>query len=264
MHSTAEISELVRVCEQKKTTDWNGFTFYEGVIEHRDVIIAKSGVGKSMAAMLTQKVIDHYSPKCVIFTGLAGSINPDIFIGDTVVARDCLQHDLDATALGFARGEVPYSPYRVFSCDEHLMELALSCQPATLKPGIQSVRPPRERTSPSGSGHSGRIPPSAASDSESEHRAPRVTAGRILTGDTFLVHSMMETHRYLRGELHGDAVEMEGASVGLVATVNRVPFLIIRTISDRADESAHVDFNRFLPWASNNSLRFVTHVLRKM
>jgi len=226
-----EISELVRTFEPKSMTEWNGFTFHEGVIEHHEVIITKSGVGKSMAAMLTQKVIDRYSPECIIFTGLAGSINPDIFIGDTVVARDCLQHDLDATALGFARGEVPYSPYRVFVCDEYLVQLALSCQPEALEPGI---------------------------------RAPRVTAGRILTGDTFLVRSMMETHRYLRDELHGDAVEMEGASVGLVATVNRIPFLVIRTISDRADGSAHVDFNRFLPWASTNSLRFVTHVLKKI
>lgn len=230
-----EITELLGSLDEAGEQEWRGFTFHEGRLEGRDVVISKSGVGKSMSAMLTQKIIDRFEPECLIFTGLAGGINPDLEIGDTVVARDCLQHDMDATALGFKRGEVPYSNFRIFDCDARLVDIALGCEPS--------------------------LP---AAEAAGAGPTPHVMAGRILTGDTFLVKSMMESHRYLRDELHGDAVEMEGASVGLVAAVNGVPFLIIRTISDRADGNARVDFNRFVPWASKNSLRFVRHILMRL
>ncbi|WP_455381914.1 5'-methylthioadenosine/adenosylhomocysteine nucleosidase [Salinispira pacifica] len=230
-----EITALVQSLEGAEKREWNQFLFHEGTLEGRRVVVAKSGVGKSLAAMLTQKIIDHYAPESIIFTGLAGAINPDLDIGDTVVGRDCLQHDMDATALGFKRGEIPYSNFRVFRCDEELARIALECEPAPV-----SV------------------------ETGNSDRKPRVAPGRILTGDTFLAQSMMKGRGYLREELAGDAVEMEGASVGLVASVNGVPFLIIRTISDRADGNARVDFNRFVPWASKNSLRFVLHILRRL
>jgi len=230
-----EITELLRNLEGDRKQQWSSFTFHQGRIGGREVVISKSGVGKSMAAMLTQKIIDLFDPDCIIFTGLAGAINPDLDIGDTVVARDCLQHDMDATALGFKRGEIPYSNFRIFDCDAGLVDIALGCEPSPAPAEAVGAGP-----------------------------NPHVMAGRILTGDTFLVKSMMKSHRYLREELKGDAVEMEGASVGLAAAVNGVPFLIIRTISDRADGNASVDFNRFVPWASKNSFRFVRHIIERM
>ena len=230
-----EITGLVSGLEEERHGDWKGFTFHRGLLDGKSVVIAKVGVGKSLAAMLTQKIIDEFLPECLILTGVAGAINPDLDIGDTVVARDCLQHDVDVTALGLKRGAIPFRSFRVFTCDERLVQFARSCEPSADAPG--------------------------ATD---EARTPKVAVGRVLTGDTFLGRGMFESRRYLRDELSGDAVEMEGASMALTATVNELPFLIIRTISDRADGKAGVNFRRFMPWASRNSMRFVRHILRQM
>jgi 5'-methylthioadenosine/S-adenosylhomocysteine nucleosidase len=86
--------------------------------------------------------------------------------------------------------------------------------------------------------------------------------GRILTGDQFLTQSVLKGYEYLTEELQGDAVEMEGASVGQVCTVNEVPFLVIRTISDKADENASIHFNEFLPVVAKNSFQMVDHMLK--
>jgi adenosylhomocysteine nucleosidase/adenosylhomocysteine/aminodeoxyfutalosine nucleosidase len=129
---------------------------------------------------------------------------------------------MNAISLGFQRGEIPYSPYRILACDTGLVDLAMRCVP----------------------------------------EAGKVVTGRILTGDQFITNRTLKSMQYLYDDLAGDAVEMEGASVGLVATVNRIPFLLIRVISDRADTYAHIDFQSFLPKASRNSLQFIRHVLR--
>ncbi|MFQ3621105.1 MAG: 5'-methylthioadenosine/adenosylhomocysteine nucleosidase [Spirochaetales bacterium] len=218
-----EIQEFLKALDRKSEVQWTEFTFYRGILEGREVVVAKSGVGKTLSAMVTQRILDEYSPKAILFTGLAGSISARLEIGDTLIAEDCIQHDLDATALGFKRGEVPFTSYRIIPCDKKLVQAASFCIPEQGK----------------------------------------MVRGRVLTGDQFITRKDWESHRYLVEDLKGDAVEMEGASVGLVATVNKVPFLLIRTISDKADSNAKVDFQTFLPKASRNSLHFVRHILRR-
>jgi 5'-methylthioadenosine/S-adenosylhomocysteine nucleosidase len=218
-----EIAEFLAVLENRRDETWTGFTFYTGSIENKDVLVVKSGVGKVMAALAAQHFIDAYQPEAVIFTGLAGGLNPDLDIGDILVAEDCVQHDLNAVALGFKRGEVPYTPYRFLPCDRKLLEAAMEYTPETGK----------------------------------------VMKGRILTGDQFITNRTLKSLQYLYDDLAGDAVEMEGAAVALVATVNRVPFLLARVISDRADTYAHTDFASFLPRASRTSLQFIRHLLRR-
>jgi adenosylhomocysteine nucleosidase/adenosylhomocysteine/aminodeoxyfutalosine nucleosidase len=218
-----EIAEFIGSLERKNEEKWIDFVFHTGMLEDREVVVTKSGVGKTLAAMAAQRVIDVYKPRAIFFTGLAGGISDRLEIGDTLVAEDCIQHDIDATALGFKRGEIPYSPYRVLSCDKALVDAASFCIPEEGK----TVR------------------------------------GRVLTGDQFITKRDLASHRYLLDELKGDAVDMEGASIGLVAAVNKIPFVIIRTISDKADSNAKVDFHSFLPKASRNSLLFVRHVLRR-
>lgn len=216
-----EIAAFLQVISSQVQEKWHGFAVVRGTLDARQVVVSKSGVGKSLSAAVTQHLMDRYAPSRVIFTGLAGAIAPEIEPGDTLVARDCLQYDLDATALGFKLGEVPYTPYRILTSDPALVEIARHYQPAQ----------------------------------------GRLMVGRVLTGDRFLVESGAPQFQYLRRDLEGDAVEMEGASVALVATVNRVPFLIVRTISDRADGNADIDFNAFLADASRNSLACVRHIL---
>lgn len=215
---TEEIQELLNYLQNHKEEHWNEITFHTGELFGREVVIVKCGVGKVFAALTTQKLIELYNPESLIFTGVAGALNPAFEIGDIVLANDCTQHDLDATGLGIPRGTVPYTNYRLFNCDKELLKKALQ--------------------------------------TPSEHT---IHTGRILTGDQFLTDS--SGLDYLTSELKGDAVEMEGAAVGFVCTLNKIPFLIIRTISDKADHSASVNFTEFVEEVSKNSLDVLRHLL---
>jgi len=220
----SEISEFLSCMAQRQTTVWHGYEHHRGLIDDCEVLVSKSGVGKVLAAMMTQHLIDDYQPDAILFTGLAGSLRSHIGIGDTLIARDLVQHDMDTSQIGFPRGQIPFSDWRFLKSAEHLLVAATAFAPA------------------SGTVHT----------------------GRICTGDQFITHREMASHAYLTGELAGDAVEMEGASVAQVCHVNEVPFLVVRTISDKADGSAAVSFEEFLPRASLNSLDFVRFMLAKI
>jgi adenosylhomocysteine nucleosidase/adenosylhomocysteine/aminodeoxyfutalosine nucleosidase len=214
-----EIQAYLEVMQEQTFVQWNAIRFYQGQLFGQEVVVVKSGVGKVFAAMVTQKLIDTYQPKAILFTGVAGGLNPNYAVGDIVVAHDCIQHDLNTTALGIPRGHVPYTSYRFFETDTQLKTLALAAK--------------------------------------SEHT---IHCGRIVTGDQFLTHKEMQQYDYLTTELAGDAVEMEGAAVGFVCTVNEVPFLIIRTISDKADAEASTSYVEFLPLVAHNSVEMVAQI----
>ncbi len=219
----AEIATISQHMTAVQTRTWHGRVFYEGLLEGKRVVVAQSGVGKVFAAMVTQHLLDYYTPQYLLFTGVAGALNAGYEVGDVVVARDCVQHDMDATELGFLRGQVPYTDYRFFTPDARLSALALQT-------------------------------PSAHT----------LHHGRILTGDHFMTQKEVERFDYLRGELAGDAIEMEGAAVGQVCAVNEVPFLLVRTISDKADGSALVNFTEFLPTVAQNTFAVLQFVLQQL
>ena len=127
----SEIDEFLSRLEQRQALHWNGFTQHRGQLEGQEVLVSKSGVGKVMSAMVTQHLIDRWQPSAVIFTGLAGSLQPHIEIGDTLLAADLVQHDLESTALNLPRGQVPFSDYRFLPSDPILLELAAGFRPAT-------------------------------------------------------------------------------------------------------------------------------------
>lgn len=218
-----EISEYLAHLTNPIKKEIFGFTFYEGSIHDKDVVISKSGVGKVFAAMTAQKLIDTYNPNCLVFTGIAGALNTSLEIGDIIVTEDCMQHDLDVTALGFTIGTIPYTDYRIFSSDANLQKIALS--------------------------------------TSTSHK---ILKGRVLTGDQFITNKNNLKFKHLVVDLKGDVVEMEGASVGQVCTINNIPFIIIRTVSDKADHSASINFNDFLPVASNNSFVIVNHIIKNI
>ena len=93
-----------------------------------DVSLVQSGVGKVLSSAVTQALISAEQPDAVIFTGIAGGIDPSLRVGDVIVATDCIQHDMDATALGFQHGEIPYTNVREVACDDRLRALALTWQ----------------------------------------------------------------------------------------------------------------------------------------
>ncbi|SFO00332.1 adenosylhomocysteine nucleosidase [Formivibrio citricus] len=220
----SEISEFLSCMQNRQTCNWNGFEHHRGTIDGHEVLVSRSGVGKVKAAMMTQHLIDDYKPRAILFTGLAGSLRPHIAIGDTLVARDLVQHDMDTSGIGYPRGQIPFTDWRFLPADPCLLEIASGFTPQQ------------------GSLH----------------------IGRICTGDQFITHREMDSHAHLTGELEGDGVEMEGASVAQVCAINKVPCLVARTISDKADGSAAVNFEEFLPRASHNSLDFVRYMLAGM
>ncbi|HUX20547.1 MAG TPA: 5'-methylthioadenosine/adenosylhomocysteine nucleosidase [Spirochaetia bacterium] len=216
-----ELSEFRRNLCGREERRWNALSISLGVLSDKKVIVAGTGVGKTMSALATQYLIDQFAPERIFFVGIAGGLNSGLSIGDVVVATDSIQHDLDARAAGFELGQVPLSPYREIPSDPELVESAMGFEASGF----------------------------------------RIIKGRILTGDQLISRRGDGRRDYLAGELRGDAVEMEGASVGLVALVNRIPFLLMRVISDRAMGGDRVDFKKFLPIASERTYRIICHVL---
>lgn len=219
-----EIDLLLEILELEKTIAKGGLTFYCGTIYEYPVAIVKAGVGKVNAAACTQMLIDLFNAQMIINTGSAGSLDARINIGDIVVSTQVIQHDLDVTQLGYEPGMIPDTG-KVFTADSMLHELAVTC---------------------------------------SKEANPQVTVyeGLILTGDQFI--SGQEKKKWLIDTFNGLCAEMEGGAVAHVASLNEIPFLIIRSISDKADGSATMDYPQFSRMASNNSARLVKTMIKKL
>ncbi len=217
-----EIALYLEAMGQTKQTGKAGITYYEGEMEGKSVVLCKSGVGKVNAAVTTQILIDHFQVERVIFTGVAGAVHPDLNIGDIVVSTDCVQHDIDVSALGFAPGQIPFTEQWIWKADEELMQQAIEAGKG-IEAGIQ------------------------------------VVSGRILSGDQFV--ASREKVQWLYEQFQAHCTEMEGASVGQVCAMNGIPFVVVRSMSDKADGSAHVNFVEFTKLASQRSYAIVRNML---
>jgi adenosylhomocysteine nucleosidase len=216
-----EIELLISHMEQVMESSKAGITYREGMFLGKAVVVCKSGVGKVNAAVTTQILIDHFAVEAVIFTGVAGALDPELNIGDIVISSECMQHDMDVTALGFPRGVIPYEETSVFAADADLMELATASGNKLFK--------------------------------------GRVKQGRVLSGDQFI--ASREIVSQLHTELEGMCTEMEGAAVAQVCSMNQIPYVVIRSMSDKADGSAHVNFKEFTKHASENSYKIVEDMI---
>ncbi len=219
-----EIELIYKRLENSKTTIKAGIQFHEGGFCGKRVVLCKSGVGKVNAAVCTQILIDHFAVDGIIFTGVAGALDPSLDIGDIVISTECVQHDMDATALGFARGVIPFAETSVFVANPVLVQ--------------------------------------AAYESSCKLFAGRTLKGRILSGDRFIADR--DEVRKLHEELGGACTEMEGAAVAQVCAMNDVPFVVIRSMSDKADGSAHINFAEFTVRASEHSCRIVEQMMQNL
>lgn len=219
-----EIERFVQRMDAAGTEVRSGIAFRSGRWNGKRVILCKCGVGKVNASVCTQILIDTYHADCIWFTGVAGALHPELDIGHIVVSADCLQHDVDVTALGFPRGVIPFADESVFPADATLAAVAVKAGEA-LYPG-------------------------------------QVRQGRILSGDQFI--ASREKVEYLYREYQGVCVEMEGAAVAQVCRMNRTPFVILRSMSDKADGSAHVNFAEFTKLASERSAAIVERMLEEI
>lgn len=219
-----EIALFLEHMEQVETTERAQIQFLEGLLHNQRVVLCKSGVGKVNAAVTTQILIDAYEVDSIIFTGVAGALHPELNVGDIVISSELMQHDMDVTALGFPRGTIPYEDTSVFVSDERLKQAAL--------------------------------------DASNELFPGRVLVGRVLSGDQFIASRDIVAKLY--SELQGACTEMEGAAVAQVCSMNRIPQVVIRSMSDKADGSAEVNFAQFTVQASENSYRIVDHMLKHL
>ncbi len=202
-----------------------GMDFYEGTLNGADVVIVRSGIGKVNAALCTQILVDIFSVTHIINTGVAGSLNAKLDIGDILISKDALHHDVDVTIFGYPLGEVPQIGLREFPADERLASLA--------KEACEKVN-------------------------------PDITAmvGRVVSGDQFISENTVK-EKLIR-EYQGDCAEMEGASIAHGAYLNNVPFVIIRAISDKADNSAEMDYPAFEAAAAKHSAALVKELVQNI
>ena len=220
--------ELVRLrdrFEPDQVVKQAGLEFFFGELAGQKVILLRCGVGKVNAAVATQLLIDRFGVDAVIFTGLAGSLVPHLKRGDVIVSNMVVQHDIDLTAFGRRPGEIP-DLARMIEADPKLIHLVADATEAVI-----------------------------AETGETR----QMTVGTIATGDSFV--SDPERIRWLQREFGAIVTEMEGGAVGQVCQMNRVPFVVIRVISDGAGGGAAGEFIMFLDEASDLTCRIITRSL---
>ena len=220
-----EVSQIADVMDITETYEKASMTFKRGTINGKDVVVVRSGIGKVNAAVCTQLLVDKFNVDYVINTGIAGSLNADIDIADIVLSRDVLHHDMDATGFGYDMGVIPRMETSVFQADGELIALAEKV--------CREVNPEID-----------------------------VFCGRVVSGDQFI--SDRATKEQLTEMFDGYCTEMEGAAIAQAAYLNKVPYLVIRAISDKADGSAEMDYGEFEMKAIEHTVRLVTGMLRNM
>lgn len=208
--------------EQQQTI--GGRTFWRGHLHGHGVVAVLSGIGKVAAATTATVLIERFGVQRIVFTGVAGGLGQGVKVGDVVVAQRFLQHDMDASPI-FPRHEVPGYGRSAFDADAALTAELRSASEAVL------------RTLPAQL-------PDAVRNAFGLH-APRCHQGLLISGDRF-VSTTAESDALRRELPEALAVEMEGAAFAQVCHDYQVPLAVVRTISDRADDAAHVDFARFL------------------
>ncbi|MCI9060646.1 MAG: 5'-methylthioadenosine/adenosylhomocysteine nucleosidase [Lachnospiraceae bacterium] len=217
-----EVEALKEKMEIHRRMEKASMEFLEGKLNNTPAVIVRSGIGKVNAAVCAQILCDSFEASHIINTGVAGSLKNEINIGDIVVSTDALHHDVDVRVFGYPLGEVPQMGCLAFRADQHLAQLAVSCC-KEVNPDIGVYR------------------------------------GRIVSGDQFI--SDKQVKEDIIRNFQGYCVEMEGASIAHTAYLNRVPFVIIRAISDKADDSAQMDYPSFEKAAAAHSARLVEHML---
>lgn len=203
-----------------------GNTFHAGKLADKAVVVVECGIGKVNAAQCTQMLISEFGVSHIINTGVAGAIKDFLNVGDIVVSTDLVQHDYDVTSGGdYQYGQIPRMDEWIFVADETLCKLAMQ----------------------------------AASQVDGNNQ---VYQDRIVSGDQFVASS--ERKVFILDNFNAAATEMEGAAIAHVSYLNDIPFVIIRAMSDKADGSAHVNFEEFAKRAAVQSAQIVVAMLTEL
>ncbi len=239
--SSSDVAGLEEGLTQAASQEIEGVKFTSGRIAGRPVVVAWTGVGKVNAAMVATLLIEHFQPTQVIHTGIAGGVDPNLEPGDIVIAKQTAHHDMGYIGPeGFEAGGVrnrltEENNPTFFPADPNLLAVAERAAGGT------SFDPIAHRNG---------------------QRPPHVVVGTVVTGDTFVASKTK--CQELAETLQAGAVDMEAAAVAQICHQRGVPHLVLRSIADKADESAVVDKQKFYSLAAENAVRLVVAILRSM
>jgi len=220
-----EVQQIVNAMDIKKVESKASMTFNMGNLSGKDVVIVRSGIGKVNAAVCAQILVDDFNVDYIINTGIAGSLRSEIDIADIVISDDVLHHDMDASGFGYALGQIPRMETLSFKADARLIALAKdSCAHVIPEVGVH--------------------------------------IGRIVSGDQFI--SNKDVKNKIISNFSGYCTEMEGAAIAQAAYLNNVPFLILRAISDKADDSATMDYPTFEAQAIKHSVLLIRELVERI
>lgn len=217
-----EVATLKEKMENMRVHTIADSQYCEGLLEGMEAVVVQCGVGKVNAAMCAQVLCSCFGVDYIINTGIAGSLNAELDIGDFVISTDAVYHDMDATNFGYPMCQVPGLSVLSFPADEALAQMAYRVAD-TIHPG-------------------------------------HVRRGRVATGDQFVADKALKAK--IIANTGAYCTEMEGAAIAHTAWKNSVPFVIIRAISDKADDSAEMDYPTFEAQAANRCAQ-VTQALAK-
>lgn len=214
----SEVSALQDTLQSAERFDYAGMRFCAGQLGKLEAVVVKCGMGKVNAAMCVQLLKDRFQVTHIVNTGVAGALSPELDIGDIVISQEAVQHDFDLSPIGFEKALIP--PFRTiaFPADPTLQEIAYEAA-VSVDLGICVLR------------------------------------GRICSGDQFIAGSAQK-HR-ITSEFGGLCAEMEGAAVAQACCANGIPFVVLRAVSDRADDSGGISFSEFEAAAAKHCIAIV-------
>lgn len=219
---TVEVDTLKEQMKNRTVSERAGMEFYEGDLDGCAAVVVQCGVGKVNAALCVQILCDCFDVTHIVNTGVAGSLCAELDIGDLVISSDAMYHDFTCNKLGYPIGQVPGLSVRSFPADDGLIRCAFAA--------AEQIHP----------GHA-RI-------------------GRVASGDQFVAEKNQKTQ--IIADTNALCTEMEGAAVAHAAWRNKTPFVVIRAISDKADDSSEMDYPTFEAIAARRCAA-VTQLLAK-
>ncbi len=219
-----EVDTLKENMQDKVITWRTGMEFCEGTLEGLPAVVVQCGVGKVNAALCVQILCDCFGVTHLVNTGIAGSLRNELDIGDLVVSKDAMYHDFDCVGFGYPHGKVPGMDVVAFPADETMIRYALTAG--------EQVHP----------GH--------------------IKVGRVATGDQFICDKAVKNG--IIENTQALCTEMEGGAIAQAAYRNEVPFVIIRAISDKADDSADMDYPTFEAIAAHRCAKVVQTMAGKL
>ena len=219
-----EVETLKSEMSSLTVTKKAGMEFYDGVLEGLPVVVVQCGVGKVNAAMCAQVLCDCFDVTHLVNTGIAGSLCAELDIGDLLISCDAMYHDFDVQHFGYEMGEVPGMGRLTFPADEEMIGYAVAAA-ETVNPGHSRV-------------------------------------GRVASGDMFVAEKRVKED--IIAKTQALCTEMEGTAIAHVAFRNKLPFVILRAISDKADDSAEMDYPTFEAIAAHRCAQVARIMAKKL